>query len=133
MWWRPRATCRAASASWVPRASGVLTQSRSPRSRDARADALAMSEFAGRGVLVVGGGSGIGAAVARQLAGDGARVTILGPDEEGVRRVAAEIGGIAIVGRGEDAESASEAVQATLSAAGTLDHLVLCAGIGRFG
>jgi meso-butanediol dehydrogenase/(S,S)-butanediol dehydrogenase/diacetyl reductase len=92
-----------------------------------------MSDFAGRGAVVVGGGSGIGAAVARQLAAQGARVTILGPVEDEVRRVAEGIGGVPIVGRGEDPDRSREAVDATLRAAGRLDHLVLCAGIGRFG
>ncbi|ODU09815.1 MAG: 3-hydroxyacyl-CoA dehydrogenase [Rubrivivax sp. SCN 71-131] len=44
----------------------------------------------GRHALVTGGGSGIGAAVARALLAEGARVTVLGRRHEVVQRLAAE-------------------------------------------
>ena len=43
-------------------------------------------------VLVTGGGTGIGAAVARQLVADGYRVMISGRREEPLRAVAGELG-----------------------------------------
>ncbi|WP_132472144.1 3-hydroxybutyrate dehydrogenase [Rhodococcus sp. SMB37] len=47
----------------------------------------------GRTALVTGGASGIGAAIARDLAAQGARVTIADRDENGARTLADEIGG----------------------------------------
>jgi 3-oxoacyl-[acyl-carrier protein] reductase len=51
-----------------------------------------MRDLAGSSVLVTGGGSGIGAGVARHLVGLGARVTVSGRRAERVRAVAAELG-----------------------------------------
>ena len=42
--------------------------------------------LAGRHALVTGGGSGVGAAIARALAGAGARVTIAGRNADAARR-----------------------------------------------
>ncbi len=49
--------------------------------------------LAGRRVVVTGGASGIGAAIAARLAGQGARVTVLDRDEEAAAKVAAAIDG----------------------------------------
>lgn len=49
----------------------------------------AASRLAGRGALVTGGGTGIGAAVARRLAAEGARVVVAGRRAELVEEVAA--------------------------------------------
>ena len=58
--------------------------------------------------LVTGGGRGIGAGIARELASAGMRVAVTGRTREQVEAVAAEIGGVALVGdvsRREDVES----------------------------
>lgn len=55
------------------------------------------TELAGRRALVTGGGSGIGAACARRLAGAGADVLVLDVVAERAQAIAAEIGGEAIV------------------------------------
>ena len=49
-------------------------------------------------VLITGGGTGIGAAVARRMAGDGWSVCIAGRRPEPLAKVAAETGGVAIAG-----------------------------------
>lgn len=54
-----------------------------------------MSELQGRSALVTGGGSGIGAACARELATRGAKVTVADIDESAAKAVADEIDGTA--------------------------------------
>ena len=68
-----------------------------------------------RVALVTGGGTGIGAAIARRLAGDGYDVAVTGRREGPIEEVAAAVGGLAIVadtGVEADAERAvSETVE----------------------
>jgi len=52
--------------------------------------------LAGRLALVTGGGRGIGAAIARRLAGAGARVVVCGRNKPDLDAIAKEIGGVAI-------------------------------------
>jgi 3-oxoacyl-[acyl-carrier protein] reductase len=75
--------------------------------------------------LVTGGGRGIGASVARELAGAGWDVTVTGRTAEQVEATAAEIGGTAVVG---DVTS-REDVARMVAAAEPLDLLVANAGI----
>lgn len=50
----------------------------------------------GKHVVVTGGANGIGAAMARRFASDGARVVVADLDEEELMRVAAETGGLGV-------------------------------------
>ena len=52
----------------------------------------------GSSAIVTGGGSGLGEATARLLAAQGAIVHVLDRNEAAARQVAAEIGGVAVVG-----------------------------------
>ena len=83
----------------------------------------------GRKALVTGGASGIGAAIARRLAAEGAQVTIGDINEEAAGVVAADAGADAVHLDVTDPESAQRAVEQT----GTLDILVNNAGTDEFG
>src|SRR5690606_25878673 len=54
-------------------------------------------ELTGRTALVTGAGSGIGAACARRLAAEGAKVLVVDRAAEPAAKVAAEVGGVAVV------------------------------------
>jgi len=83
-----------------------------------------------RVALVTGGGTGIGAATARQLAAGGYQVTVTGRRREPIESVADEIGGLAIQADTGDAEAAARTVAETVERFGGLDALVLNAGRG---
>src|ERR1700761_5345471 len=82
--------------------------------------------------LVTGGASGIGAATARRLAAEGARVAIADLDLEGARAVAAEIDGCAVEMDVADASSVRAGVAGAASHFGPPDILVNNAGTDRF-
>ena len=75
--------------------------------------------------LVTGGGRGIGAGIARELADAGWHVTVSGRTAEQVEAVADEIGGTAVVGD----VSRRDDVQRMVATAEPLDLLVANAGI----
>jgi meso-butanediol dehydrogenase / (S,S)-butanediol dehydrogenase / diacetyl reductase len=81
-----------------------------------------------RVTLITGAASGIGEATARRFAAEGARVVLFDLQEERVRKLAAELNGIAVGGDAADADDAAEAVSAAVGAYGGLDVLVTCAG-----
>jgi len=84
---------------------------------------------AARSFLVTGGGSGIGAAVARALAKHGHRVAICGRRAGALRAVAAETGALDLVCDIADAGQVDELIGAVSGKFGQLDGLVLNAGI----
>jgi 2-hydroxycyclohexanecarboxyl-CoA dehydrogenase len=86
----------------------------------------------GKVALVTGGASGIGAATARRLAAEGARVAIGDLDEAGARDVAAEIDAFATPLDVADTASAAAAVAAVVDNLGPVDVLVNNAGTDRF-
>src|SRR5215210_8686075 len=84
----------------------------------------------GRKALVTGGATGIGAAIARRLAAEGAQVTIGDLNLEGATEVAGEISGVAIELDVTDLGSAQAGVN---SAEPPIDILVNNAGTDEFG
>ena len=87
-------------------------------------------DFSGRVALVTGGGSGIGAEVARRIARGGGKVAIVDRKAEGAEAVAEEVGGIAIVGNVAVTADVEAAVARTVAELGEVDVLVPNAGIG---
>ncbi|MFI0904718.1 SDR family NAD(P)-dependent oxidoreductase [Streptomyces sioyaensis] len=86
-----------------------------------------------RVVLVTGGGTGIGAATARLLRAAGHQVVISGRRPEPLHRLAEETGALAHPADTADPGAVQGLVEATVSAYGRLDGLVLNAGIARSG
>lgn len=83
--------------------------------------------------IISGGGTGIGAAIARRFAAEGAKVTVTGRRPEPLEAVAAEVGGLAVAGDASDTAHAASAVEETVRAFGGLDVVVANAGIGLGG
>lgn len=79
-----------------------------------------------RSIVVVGGASGIGAAVVRMLAADGARVVIMDRDQAAAQRVAAEHGASAV---GVDVADPASVEAAFQNLEAPLDGLVVSSGI----
>src|SRR5262245_18583155 len=84
----------------------------------------------GHAALVTGGGSGLGAATALKLAQAGAKVALLDINVEAAKKIAAEIGGLAVRCDVASADSAATAVAAAREKHGVARILVNCAGIG---
>jgi len=80
--------------------------------------------------IVTGGASGLGAATARRLASQGAKVAVFDLNTKLAETVAAEIKGVAVTCNVSDAASAEAAVAAAEKAHGPARVLVNCAGVG---
>lgn len=87
-----------------------------------------MNRFDGTVAVVTGGGSGIGAAIVRRLASEGATVTVADLDAARAGAVAKEVGGAAVQLDVSDAAS----VRSAFDEIGPVDLLVNNAGVDRF-
>jgi NAD(P)-dependent dehydrogenase (short-subunit alcohol dehydrogenase family) len=87
------------------------------------------AELSGQVALVTGGGRGIGANIARQLAEAGMRVCVAARTHEQVERVAGEIGGVALEVDVSNEASVARMVEYTERELGAVDLLVNNAGI----
>jgi NAD(P)-dependent dehydrogenase (short-subunit alcohol dehydrogenase family) len=85
-------------------------------------------DFTGKGVLITGGGSGIGAAVARRLGSAGASVAIVDRDEAAATTVAEEISGLALPGDVSDPDTMPMLTSVAEDRFGRLDVVFLNAG-----
>jgi NAD(P)-dependent dehydrogenase (short-subunit alcohol dehydrogenase family) len=84
----------------------------------------------GHAAVVTGGGSGLGAETAAQLAAAGAKVAVLDVNIDGARQVADKIGGIAVRCDVADADSAVAALKQARDQHGPARILINCAGVG---
>src|SRR5689334_16004372 len=82
----------------------------------------------GAGVVVTGGGGGIGRAMARRLAADGARVVVNDLDRAAAQAVAAEVGGFAAPGDAGTADGVAAIIEAATGYLGAID--VYCSNAG---
>ncbi len=80
--------------------------------------------------IVTGGASGLGAATARKLAAQGAKVAVCDLNTKLAEAVAAEIKGVAVTCDVADSASAEAAIAQAAKAHGPARVLVNCAGIG---
>jgi NAD(P)-dependent dehydrogenase (short-subunit alcohol dehydrogenase family) len=92
----------------------------------------------GKVALVTGGGNGIGAAIAKLFAREGAAVTITGRRKEVLEQVAAQIErdkgrAVAIAGSVTEEAHVRSAIEQTIRVFGRLNILVNNAAIGAFG
>jgi 3-oxoacyl-[acyl-carrier protein] reductase len=91
-------------------------------------------DLAGKTAFVTGAGQGIGAAIARRLAAAGAKVGVFDRDGQSAAAVAAEIGGIGLVGSVADQSDIERTLKHFTQEAGSPDIVVNNAGIlGRVG
>jgi len=97
-----------------------------------------MSRLAGKVAIVTGGNAGIGEAIAKLFAQEGAAVTITGRRSSELDRVAADIAkkngkALAIAGTVTNEGHARDVVRRTIQQFGQIDVLVNNAGTGDFG
>ncbi len=97
---------------------------------DHRDPVAATPRFAGRKVVVTGGGSGIGAATCRRFAAEGAAVTVFDRNGDAARAVAGAIDGFAEEVDIRRADDVRAAVARSAEAMGGITDLVNNAGVG---
>ena len=89
--------------------------------------------LAGRRALVGGGSSGLGAAIATSLAGEGARVAVAARGSDRLEKQAASIDGLAVPADLSTTSGPVDAVTAAIDAFGGLDLLFAKGVIAVFG
>src|SRR3954453_16796978 len=90
-------------------------------------------DIKGHAAIVTGGGSGLGAATAAELAKAGAKGALLDVNMVGANAHAKRMGGVAVQCDGADSASAAGAIRQANARNGVARILVNCAGIGKAG
>lgn len=90
-----------------------------------------MTELSDAPILVVGASGGLGSAIARELAGRGARLALSGRDAE--RLAATGVAGTPVVADLRDSDAAERVVAEAEQALGGLTGVVYAAGVVAFG
>ena len=88
-------------------------------------------QFDGKSMVITGGGSGIGAAIARAAAARGAQVCVADLDQSRAQTVADEIGGIAALCDVRDEAAIQSLIGKAEAAHGPVDIWVSNAGLGK--
>ncbi|HSV53103.1 MAG TPA: SDR family oxidoreductase [Burkholderiaceae bacterium] len=86
------------------------------------------TEFQGQVAFITGGGTGIGASVARQFAAAGGKVVLMGRRREPLLEVAEPIGGLVVAGDAAHAPDVKAAIAQARERFGGIDVLVANAG-----
>lgn len=84
--------------------------------------------YSGKTAVITGGGTGIGAAVARRLASEGARLALIGRRREPLEAIAAETGAAIVQADAADSAAMAKAVAGITEQFGGIDVLVANAG-----
>ncbi|WP_205650342.1 SDR family NAD(P)-dependent oxidoreductase [Actinoplanes solisilvae] len=97
--------------------------------------AMTDGRFAGKVVIVTGGGAGIGAATARRFAAEGATVVVVGRTQETLKQTAANAEGVVEVAVGDvsDQEAITAIIDGVAARHGRIDVLVNNAAIAALG